>query len=344
MRPLILRPFMRWAAKPVPAAARVMPPAPEPAPEESVAVRAARAAMQARAASEKAAAATPMRDPAPSRVSYRLQRLWLTPFFRYFARIGLPLLVALLAGLIYFGNDQRMAAISAGITDIRHSIETRPEFMVRLVAIDGASPTVERLIREAFLLELPVSSFDLDLEMMQAEIAELDMIKQVDLRIRPGGVLEIALRERVPAVVWRGRAGLVLLDDEGYHVMPVQSRSARSDLPILAGDGAPDHVEEALRLISTAAPLATRLRGLIRVGQRRWDVALTGGQYILLPENEPIYALQKVIALDHAQDLLARNITIIDMRNPLRPTLRLAPLAAVEMRRIRANELGEPTR
>lgn len=332
MRPLILR----RKDKATPAVA--------PEPEVSVAVKAARAAMAARTGGQSGSEIAPSRDPAPSRVAYRMQRLWLTPLFRQLTRIGAPLAISLLAGFWYFGDDDRRLAVSAGMMDIRRSVETRPEFMVQLVAIDGASPAVERLIREDFPLDLPISSFDLDLELMQAEIAELDMIERADLRIRPGGVLEIALQERVPAVVWRSRAGLVLLDRHGNQIRDVQGRTLRADLPLLAGDGAEDHVPEALALMRAAGPITTRLRGLVRVGQRRWDIALTRDQYILLPEADPVSALQQVMALDQAQDLLARDLTVIDMRNPLRPTLRMAPMAQTEMRRIKAFELGEPRR
>ncbi|MCP5038869.1 MAG: cell division protein FtsQ [Rhodobacteraceae bacterium] len=284
------------------------------------------------------------RDPAPSRAAYRLNRLWLTPFFRVFLRIGAPLALSFAAGIWYFGNDDRLLAISAGILDIRRSVETRPEFMVQLVAIEGGSPAVDRLIRESFPMELPISSFDLDLELMQAEMAELDVVESVTLRVRPGGVLEISLKERQPAVVWRSRAGTVLLDETGIFIDTLEVRSARTDLPLLAGEGAQDHVAEALNLIRIAAPIRYRLRGLVRVGQRRWDLELTRGQHILLPENNPVSALQQVLALDQAQDLMARDLTTIDMRNPLRPTLRMAPVAIAEMRRIKAIELGEPDR
>ncbi len=317
--------------------------------EASVAVKAARAAMARRATEAQGgeAPAEPVRvrrDPAPSRAAYRLNRLWLTPFFRLLLRIGAPMALSLAAGIWYFDDDNRRMAITAGILDIRHSVETRPEFMVKLVAIQGASPATDRLVRESFPIDLPVSSFDLDLEMMQAEMAELDILEDVSLRIRPGGVLEISLIERQPAVVWRSRTGVVLLDDQGIFIGTLESRTARSDLPLLAGEGAQDHVAEALELIRIAAPVGDRLRGLVRIGGRRWDLALTREQHILLPETNPAAALQQVLALDQAQDLLARDITDIDMRNPLRPTLRMASVAIAEMRRIKAIELGEPLR
>jgi cell division protein FtsQ len=284
------------------------------------------------------------RDPAPSRTAYRLHRFWLTPQYRLLARFGVPLVLAFLAGAWYLGDDERRGALSAGVVNIRTSVEQRPEFMVKLMAVDGASPVVDQMIRDYFPIDFPISSFDLDLEVMQAEIAEFDMVEQVALRIRPGGVLEVALKERVPAAIWRSANALILLDADGHRIATIPHRTARPDLPLLAGGGAEDHVGEALELYRAAAPFAERLRGLVHVGDRRWDLVLTRDQRILLPEEDPVMALAQIIALDQAQDLLARDLTVIDMRNPLRPTLRMAQHAAEELRRIKAIELGDPLR
>jgi len=312
----------------------------------SVAQRAARA-RKAKLLAEQQAETKPRAkaksDPAPSRVAYKFHRLWLTPTFRLAMRVGAPLAISFVAAYSYFGDPVRQGAITAGIMEVTRSVKTRPEFMVQLVAIEGATPEVGQLIRDSFPLTLPISSFDLDLEVLQAEIAELDVVASAALRIRPGGVLEIKVTQRQPEVIWRSRSGLVLLDHQGNHIATIDQRAQRLDLPLLAGAGAQDKVVEALALMRAARPIANRVRGLVRVGQRRWDLVLDGDVTIHLPENNPIPALSQVIALNQAQDLLARAILTVDMRNPLRPTLRMAPVAQVELRRIKAIELGDPS-
>ncbi len=340
MRPLIFR--------------RSATPSDEPREEPalSVAQRAARARKaqladgQCRAGQEPRKPApkpAPRRDPAPSRIAYKLHRLWLTPLFRLGLRVFLPLVLVFAAAYAYLGDPARMAEIRASVTQIGATLKTRPEFMVRLVAIEGASPELSQLIRDTFPLDLPKSSFDLDLEVLQAEIGELDMVESAALRIRPGGVLEISVKQRQPAAIWRSRDGLVLLDLHGNQIAAISRREQRLDLPLLAGAGAQDHVGEALALMRAARPIASRLRGLVRVGQRRWDVVLSGNVTIRLPEDNPIPALGQVIALDQAQELLARAVVTVDMRNPLRATIRMAPEATAQMRRIKAIELGDPT-
>ena len=277
----------------------------------------------------------PHRDPAPSRTAYRIHRLWLTPMFRTTLRVGLPVLAVVALVGWYFSDPAHTDALRAKSAEIKRSIQERPEFMVKLMAIDGASDDIAQDIREIVPVDFPISSFDLDLPGMQDRIQELDAVARADLRIRPGGILQVRVRERVPAVVWRNGQGLDLLDADGNRVSPIAMRSDRPDLPLLAGDGAEDAVPEALEILATAGPVARRVRGLVRMGERRWTLVLDRDQSILLPEAHPIEALEQVMALQQAQDLLVRDVMIVDMRNENRPTVRMAEPAVEELRRIR---------
>ena len=264
------------------------------------------------------------RDPAPSRTAYRMHRLWLTPLFRAALRVGIPAFVVVFAVGLFFANTERRAAITSWATDLRTSIEERPEFMVSSMKIEGASAEVSNALRAILPVQLPVSSFNLDLTALQATLEGFDAVASAELQIRSGGVLQVMIRQRTPALVWRSRTSLELLDGTGHRVASIAERSARADLPLVAGDSADKAAAEALVLLATAGPLGPRVRGLVRIGERRWDLVLDRGQRILLPETDPIPALERVIALDKAQDLLARAIVHVDMRLPHRPTVRLA--------------------
>lgn len=274
-------------------------------------------------------------DPAPSRLSYRMQRWMLTPGIRLGLRIGVPFAAVFMATSAYLADDSRREAIRQFAADIRASIQERPEFMVSLMAIDGAGPSLGEDIREVVPLDFPVSSFDLDIESIRSTVAGLDPVKSASVRIRPGGILQIDVIERQPVVVWRDRDGLSLLDETGAHIGLLETRALRADLPLIAGEGADAQVPEALALIAAAHPLGDRLRGLVRMGERRWDIVLDRDQRILLPAENPVPALERVIALSQAQDMLERDVAAIDMRLGARPTLRMNAEAIKDWWRIR---------
>ena len=278
--------------------------------------------------------ALPMRrDPAPSRWAYRMQRLWLTPLFRVTMRVGLPAFVLALGVGIYLSDADRRAAFGQSYADIKTSVEQRPEFMVGLMAIDGASPALTDAVRAKVAQKLPISRFDLDLDALQTKAESLDAVASALVKVGAGGVLQIGITEREPAFVWRSDAGLVMIDATGHRIAGLTERIDRADLPLIAGAGADLAVAEATALLQAAGPLTPRIRGLVRISERRWNLILDRDRSVLLPAGNPVGALEALIALNQAEDLLARDLTSIDLRNEHRPVLRLAPFALEELRR-----------
>ncbi|WP_435260073.1 cell division protein FtsQ/DivIB [Thioclava sp. FR2] len=269
-----------------------------------------------------------------------MQRLWLTPLFRVAFRFGLPTLGLAAAVAIVVADADRRAAVTNAIADIRERFENRPEFMVGLVSVDGASPELADAVRARLDLKLPLSSFDIDLTAAQQRIQELDAVARADLMVRSGGLLKVRITERKPVVLWRTDLGVEMLDETGHRVASLSSRSDRPDLPLIAGEGADAATPEALALIAAAEPLHSRLRGLIRVGDRRWDLVLDRNQRILLPSENPIAAVERLIALDKANDLMGRDILTVDLRNEHRPVLRLTPYALNQRRQAQGFDIS----
>jgi len=276
----------------------------------------------------------PVRDPAPSKWRYKYQRLMLTPLFRSFVRVGTPLaLIAVIAGT-WFGKADNRKMLSENIAAAKAQIQQRPEFMVQGIQIDGANQVLTTQVSAALPLEFPVSSFDLDLVEMRATVLSLDAVKDADIRIGEAGSLFVTVEPRAPVAVWRKGASLHLLDGDGVFSGFITARADRLDLPLIAGDGAEAHIDEALALFRAAGPLSPRVRGLVRMGERRWDLVLDRNQRILLPESDAFAALDRVIVLGQTHDLLERDVAAVDMRNGQRPIVRMSAEAANALRRV----------
>lgn len=282
------------------------------------------------------------RDPAPSRLQYRLERMWLRPIWRRAARIGIPaVLVAVTAG-IWLSDQDRRALLTGGVQQVMDKVQSRDEFQVRTMTVEGASPVVDKALRAMLPVDLPASSFDIDLTALRLQVMELDVIESIDLRIKPGGILSAVVKEREPAILWRHARGIEILDKTGHRVASVTSRDVRPDLPLIAGEGADLAVTEALALVDAAGPILPRVRGLVRRGERRWDLVLDHGQRIMLPATGALTALEAAMAIDRAQDMLGRDIAVVDLRNPSRPVMRLGIDARNTIRQARGEPLLGP--
>ncbi|CAM3433945.1 cell division protein FtsQ/DivIB [Paracoccus nototheniae] len=263
------------------------------------------------------------RDPAPSRLKYRLERMWLKPFYRRVLRLGLPaFVVAMIAG-VWLSDEDRRATLTDSVGSVVAEVQSRDEFQVRVMTIEGASPVVDRALRAMLPVDLPASSFDIDLAALRLQVMQLDAIETIDLRIKPGGILSAVVKEREPAILWRHARGIDMLDAGGHRVASVTSREVRPELPMISGEGADLATAEAMALFDAAGPILPRVRGLVRRGERRWDLVLDFGQRIMLPEKGAVIALEAAIAMDRAEDMLGRDIVAVDLRDPQRPVLRL---------------------
>lgn len=266
----------------------------------------------------------PRKDPAPSRIMYRLERLWLRPFVQKSVRVYLPALAIGLAIGMIVTEPKVQGFVTAQYATLSEGIAARPELSVVEAQISGAGPELTKRIEAALALSLPISALKLDLGVMQQNVMALDPILSARLRVQESGVLIVEVTERQPKIVWRNTDGLQLIDETGAHVDSIAERGLRNDLPLIAGVGADRQVEEALRLLQIADPIGERVRGLVRVGERRWDLVLDRGLVVRLPEENPDSALSRVIALDSADDLLDRDIVVVDMRDKRRPLLQLS--------------------
>ncbi|MEM6465802.1 MAG: cell division protein FtsQ/DivIB [Pseudomonadota bacterium] len=283
------------------------------------------------------------RDPAPSRLRYRLQRWWLTPHVRWTVRRGLPFVILLLAGAYVVTMPSVQEAAKRTLSDVRSHVAARPELQVTQMRMAGVPDQLRGPVDAAVGVSLPISTLDLKPLEIKARIEALDAVKAAQVRVDADGVLAIDVAVRVPRVVMRDGAALVLLDLDGHPVDRIAARADRADLPLIAGQSAGQHVREAMELLYIARPIAGRIRGLVRVGERRWDIVLDRDQAIRLPANGAAEALSRVIALNAADDILERDVTVWDMRDPRRPTLRLGPHAREELLRLRSPIVVEKT-
>lgn len=275
-------------------------------------------------------------DPAPSLWAYRVQRLLLTRGVRKLIRIGAPLLLITLPILVFLSDASRREALDQQIAAMWSTIEQRPEFAVRAMHITGVSEELDGQLREIMGLEFPVSSFQLDLNELRDRLETLGPVKNAELRIGGQGLLEVSITQRLPVAVWRGADGLRLIDETGAIIMVLPQREDRADLPLIAGKDARAHAQEALLLLDAARPIRNQVYGLLRVGERRWDILLDRGRRIMLPVESPISTLETIIVMSETRDLLERDIAAIDLRIPQRPTIRLSETAVAEFRRITA--------
>ena len=265
------------------------------------------------------------RDPAPSRLRYKFSRWMLSPLIKKAVVYGFPLVVFAVPILIYFQDQKNREQLEELALDLYRKVIERPEFMLNALSIEGASDNLNAEIREVLGLHFPVSSFDLDIADLRKRVLTLPPVEIAEARIKGGGILHIKVNEKTPALLLMEKIGFTVLSKQGEFIRSVSSREHFSGLPVIIGKGAENAAAQANAIFKEIYGKLDQVRGLVFVGQRRWNLIMASGQVVMLPEKNPEHAIQKIIILDEAEQILSRNISVFDLRLPSRITLRIPP-------------------
>ncbi|MDC3002522.1 cell division protein FtsQ/DivIB [Paracoccaceae bacterium] len=265
------------------------------------------------------------RDPAPSRLRYKFSRWMLSPLIKKAVVYGFPLVVFAVPILIYFQDQKNREQLEELALDLYRKVIERPEFMLNALSIEGASDNLNAEIREVLGLHFPVSSFDLDIADLRKRVLTLPPVEIAEARIKGGGILHIKVNEKTPALLLKEKIGFTVLSKQGEFIRSVSSREHFSGLPVIIGKGAENAAAQANAIFKEIYGKLDQVRGLVFVGQRRWNLIMASGQVVMLPEKNPEHAIQKIIILDEAEQILSRNISVFDLRLPSRITLRIPP-------------------
>ena len=225
-------------------------------------------------------------DPDPGAWAYRRQRILLTPVYQRLVRwggVGAVLVLALLWGL---SNSEHRAQVSAMVQTVHAAVTagSRGHVVAQYQITGAATQAVHGQIATLIDTQPRHGGGRIDLDALRLGIEGLSAVAFARLHLSPDGRLDVAVNEVPARFAWRTADGLFALDRAGTVLYPM----AKADgLIQLAGQGAPAQAGEALRLFHALTPLKDQVAGLVRVGGRRWNVALQGNRAFLTARGRP---------------------------------------------------------
>ncbi len=263
--------------------------------------------------------------PTPPRMQDRPGR-WKLIWRNQRRRLRSALLLGGIAALL-FGGLYGVQALGDGaslrerVGDVAATLGLR----VTNVVVEGRAKTPEVMLRAALGIRPgePILSYSLD-EARQ----RLESIKWVERatveRHLPGTIL-VRLTERRPFAVWQNDGKFLLVDRDGEVVTDTDVAFFHDQLPLVVGAGAPRHAAALLDLVAAHPELHKRLVAAVRVGERRWNLRMTNGADVMLPEAAEALALVRLAELHESQALLDRPLAVVDLRLPDRLVVRPLP-------------------
>lgn len=213
-------------------------------------------------------------------------------------------------------------------------------FTVGEVRITGQQNTELKQVRAALALDDGQSIVSLDLENMLENVKALPWVKSATIiRIMPDA-LEVSITEHQAVALWQYSGRLYLVDKAGV-IITGDGLERHAGLPHVVGVGANENLTGLLMMKNKYPDLFARVRSSVWVGKRRWDMNLTSGIRIKLPEKGPDLAWDRLYEYEAAEKVLTREVLIIDFRQQGKTIVRLTPQEAERRRRLNESDKKE---
>lgn len=190
---------------------------------------------------------------------------------------------------------------------------------VKEIIVDGRHRTDVSHLLAAIKVRQGDAILGLDVAKTKTRIEALPWVHTAQVERRFPGTINVSVIEREAVALWERGNGLVLIDAEGEIIPDVIDNF--NHLMRLNGPEAPAKVATLLEIINSEPNLAARVRGASLISDRRWDIALmtsaeNDGRLttVRLPDDNPQAAWARLGELNDAEDLLGRDLDMIDLR------------------------------
>jgi cell division protein FtsQ len=242
---------------------------------------------------------------------------------------GVAASLLLLAATLSYGAavGGHVAAISDSLKAARDKAANALGFGIAAVSVNGGN----QIGREQALALAGVTGRS-SLLFFDAESARSRLVADpwiadaAVLKLYPNRLL-ITITERRAFALWQHNAHVNVIADDGTVLQPFVEDRYRG-LPLVVGSGAERRAKNFIGLLDRYPAIRSAVRAAVLVAERRWNLRLTNGMDVRLPEGDLQTALDRLVKLDNDKKLLSRDITSIDLRLADRVTVRLSDAAA----------------
>lgn len=251
-----------------------------------------------------------------------------------------PFAMAMLSAALVGAFCAYGTVLGGHMPSVVQAVTARTGFAIDEIRVSGNQETSEIDIFDRVGLDGWTSLVGFDVQEARGRIASLPWVEDASVRKIYPSTLEVKIVEREPFAIWQQGSRLSLIESDGRLIAPLSGARHR-ELPLVVGLGAEEPAAAFLAKVAEYPDLAARVRGYVRVSERRWNLRLESGMTVKLPERGEDEALRDLQALDRRYGLLSRDIETVDMRFADRLVVKLTPDAAVAREAALKERLGK---
>ena len=188
-------------------------------------------------------------------------------------------------------------------------------FALRDITLTGEERTAADAAYAALALGKGGSIFSVRPEEARARLLMLPWVADAEVRRHFPDTVSVRLIEKRPFALWRNGKEVSIVERSGA-VITTAGTEGFAHLPLVIGPGAPETAAPIIDALAGQKAIAARLQAVERIGERRWDLLLSGGVTVRLPEEGWERQLAELEHLIVEKGVLERDIEVIDLRYP----------------------------
>ncbi len=196
---------------------------------------------------------------------------------------------------------------------------------VETIQFIGNRKTPEPLLRAALGVNRGDPILGFSVRDARQRLETITWVKSATVERRLPGIVIVQIEERAPFAVWQSDGKFTLVDRDGKLVTDSEVATFVDQVPLIVGPKAPEAAAALMDMLAAQPEILSRLKAAVRIGERRWNLRMSNGADILLPEGAEPQALARLAELQSAHQLLDRPLQAVDLRLPDRLVIRPVP-------------------
>ena len=269
-------------------------------------------------------------DPVPSKLSYRINRLFYRLWFKLLLISSSLVLCGLLANKFFHKNIDLSAEIRFLSEEGSELYRDLTKLSINRIVVKGAQDSLKKeiimLIENAATEEFSA----LKARSLREKIRKINKVKKAFVKFSSDGLVIVNVVERKEAAVFLNNSLYEVLDKYGVILSVNNEYEGLSNFPLIVGKSGSKNIIGLLSLANEIGSFNPEVLYYEWVGERRWDIHMKNNLVFKLPENNLSKGveLMRVFLNESNRDLTP--IVSIDLRNLDKPIIKFRKALSIE--------------
>ena len=261
-------------------------------------------------------------DPAPSRLYYKINRLFYRLWFRL-VLIIVFLVVSILVSKKFLFKDIDLNAEIRFLSEESSAIyKGLTELSITRIFVKGAQASLKNEIITLIETAATEGFSALKAQALREKIEDIRKVKKAFVKFSSDGLVIVNVIERKEAVVFFNNDLYEVLDSNGAILSIKQNYEGLSSFPLLVGKDASKNINALLALVNEIGSYQSEVLYYEWVGERRWDIHMKSNLVFKLPENNLNKGLDLMRMFLRETNKLSKTVVSVDLRNIDKPIIK----------------------